>query len=346
VALAVHFVTILIVVLGVVLAVATWLTPFYLVMAGLLVLLAWFLRPRFGRMPPGVRVPREAAPALFAMTDEIAATFEGPSFDVVVVTDEANAATSSVGLREKRVLSIGAPLWTVLTRDERSAVLAHELGHNVNGDIRRSLVVGTALRTLATWYQVFRPKYQTQLVPGVAIFQVVYRVLRYPLLTITKGLYRFELKLSLPLHQRAEYLADALSARYAGTEPLLSTLDKLLLVSSTSQVLRQIIFYQPKADLLAELRRRLETVPPRERDRLRRADRLQAESLYATHPPVFRRRDVLLTRRTEPGRSRVSSSDWDAVERELAPALAAVAKELRRREWAKLTPRDRERLGI
>jgi hypothetical protein len=42
----------------------------------------------------------------------------------------------------------------------------------------------------------------------------------------------------------------------------------------------------------------------------------------------------------------VSSSDWDAVERELAPALAAVAKELRRREWAKLTPRDRERLGI
>ncbi len=41
------------------------------------------------------------------------------------------------------------PLWLTFTPQERVAVLAHELAHDVNDDVRRSLFVGGAIDALA-----------------------------------------------------------------------------------------------------------------------------------------------------------------------------------------------------
>ena len=68
------------------------------------------------------------------------------------------------------------------------------------------------------------------MVGGFAVFQLAYLVfVRWPALTVVRLVYRLLLRLSLPDHQRAEHLADALGARCVGTPSAISALDAMLL---------------------------------------------------------------------------------------------------------------------
>lgn len=183
--------------------------------AGLVVLdLAWVLRPRFGRLPSGAAVlTREDAPRLFALIDRIGTEIGTPGADVVVVSGEVNAAFGTYGLRRRRMIEIGHPLWMILTPAERVSVLAHEMAHSRNGDGRHGLVVGGALHSLAELRQVTEFGWE----PGDGVS----RLLAESVLALV-GLPVRALALVLELllnraSQRAEHRADEIQARCVPT---------------------------------------------------------------------------------------------------------------------------------
>jgi Zn-dependent protease with chaperone function len=94
---------------------------------------------------------------LYGIADEVARSVGAPAVDEIRVGDTFNASFSLVGWRRKRVMCLGLPLFSILTPQERVALIGHELGHCVNGDITRTLVVDTAINTLVDWYGILHP---------------------------------------------------------------------------------------------------------------------------------------------------------------------------------------------
>jgi hypothetical protein len=112
-------------------------------------------RPRFGRVPKyATKVTPAEAPELYRLVGDVAAALSAPVPAVYVEEDVFNASASRVGLRRRPVLVLGLPLWNVLSAQQRVALLGHELGHFVNGDPRRGLLVQPAvggLQRLDAW---------------------------------------------------------------------------------------------------------------------------------------------------------------------------------------------------
>jgi heat shock protein HtpX len=124
----------------------------------LLIGAAVLLRPRFGRLRREAwTVDRAAAPALFELIDSVAAASGTPGPQVVVLARALNAFTATVGLRRRRLLGLGLPLWAALSPQERVALLGHELGHFVNGDLRRGLLTQPAYEVLGRLANLLRP---------------------------------------------------------------------------------------------------------------------------------------------------------------------------------------------
>src|SRR5207302_1982331 len=82
--------------------------------------------------------------------------------------------------------------------------------------------------------------------------------------------------------QRAEYLADHLAAQVAGTDALLSLLDKLFLRDTYALVVQRVGIANEHENLFATLRHRCEALPAAERARLHRVARLKDSRLDAT----------------------------------------------------------------
>src|SRR5205823_3116489 len=98
-------------------------------------------------------------PALAALIERVRAAEDAPVLDGVVIGGMFNASVSQVGWRRRRYITVGLPLMTVLDPQERVALLAHEIGHLVNGDPARGGVTGSALATLREWYILIRPSW-------------------------------------------------------------------------------------------------------------------------------------------------------------------------------------------
>lgn len=198
------------------------------------------LRPRLGRLTEDAApVERADAPALYALADRVATAVGAAPVDVILLTDEFNAAFARIGVRNRGVLMIGLPLWAVLTPGQRVAVLAHEFGHDVNGDHRRGRWLGSALRALHEWYRLTLPERLTSaedhfvLVLAGMVQRLVMRVLNGAVAVLLVALDR----LTARSGQAAEYRADALSAKVAGTATARSMLETLLLGSTVESVL-------------------------------------------------------------------------------------------------------------
>lgn len=272
------------------------------------------LRPRLGKVTAERVLTRAEAPALFDATDRVAEVLQTRAVDRIVIDSEFNASWAMVGLRRRRVLTLGLPLLAALDPEERVAIIAHELAHGKNGDARRGLFVGSALRNLGDLYYLLAPGRAVHAdlltLPGWIANALLWLVSR-PVL----GLLTLELNLLLRDSQRAEYLADALAARAAGTQSVVRLHEKLLLEPTVRSVAQRVIQIPDEVDLFEEIRQAVESVPARERERRRRVARLETARLDATHPPTGLRIRLLEERPELPGSG--DGADWDAIDAEL-----------------------------
>ncbi|GAB2963777.1 hypothetical protein GCM10027280_60840 [Micromonospora polyrhachis] len=252
--------------------------------------LAIALRPRLGKLDPLVDVlPRDKAPALHQLIDEVAAAVGAPRPDVVAVDHTFNAYATSVGLRRRRVLCLGLPLWGSLGPQERVALLGHELGHFVNGDIRRGLLTQPAFTMLGSAADLVRPVDTVGGGDGVGFVGVIGEMLANMLQSMLSrllfGAHLLLVWVGLRDAQRAEYLADELAARAAGSTAAVRLLDTFL----TADVVTMLVHREARAGrgpahwrVAADEARTSVTDLPRLRQLSVRDD----VSLFSSHPPA------------------------------------------------------------
>ncbi|MFI5832726.1 M48 family metalloprotease [Micromonospora sp. NPDC051300] len=263
-----------------------------------LIALAVALRPRFGRLDADLEVLTPAeAPELHALVGEVAAAVGAPVPHVVGVDGHINAYATSVGPRRRRVLALGLPLWGALDGPARVALLGHELGHFVNGDLRRGPVTQPALTMLGNAADLFRPRGDTR-ADGLLVMvgEWLGRLVSWTLSRLLFAGHVALVAIALRESQRAEYLADEMAARAGGTAGATRLLDVLLRADSMATVVRNAVRggHGPAAwragttRSLAGAADRL----PLERQLTIRAD----TSLFASHPPAGLRHRMLVAR--------------------------------------------------
>ncbi len=324
IAAGVHLLTLVLLVTGIALVVLWPTKVFAIVGAVLAISVALLVRPRLGKPPKENLVPPSEAPTLFRLVDRVAEAMGTKSADVLVVDEDYNASWGIVGLRRTRVLHLGLPLLSALEPQERVGLIAHEIAHAKNGDSSRGLFVGSACRGLAQWYFVLAPHQARSAYGGIADTRLAEHVANLFLWVLSRPpLLLFGLEVHLLLHdsRRAEYLADAIAAREAGTDAIVGVHEKLLLEGSFQHLVRRYASPSTRPendDLFAAVRPALAAVPERERERRRRVALLEASSLGSTHPPTGQRIRLLEQRPIRAAQVVLTSADSDAIDRELA----------------------------
>jgi Zn-dependent protease with chaperone function len=201
------------------------------------------LRPRFDRLDPDLpTLLREEAPALYALLDDVADTVGVRRLGVVQLSTDFAVRVSTYGVRRRRRLVLGYPLWLTFAPQQRVAAVAHELGHFASRDVRRGTLVGIALASLAGGAEQMehRPAiaeaafaasplslYADEMAVAVARFKARSRTTNWALwipVLLMKGGVWLLVRLTLPSARRTEFQADAVAARVASTQAAVSAL--------------------------------------------------------------------------------------------------------------------------
>lgn len=324
-ALVVHSLTLLLLVGGILLLIFGR-PNIVAIPVGILALgIAWAVRPRLGAPPDGV-LPRDRYPELYAFVGRVAENLGLKRLDGIVVDHEFNATFQRVGFRGRTYVTIGLPLVSILSREEWVALIGHEIGHGVNGDIQRSVFVGAAVKTLQDWDYFLRPHSLLSSesgVPGVLMLPV--NLVLYALSTVTRwGI----LALAFLLYrdsQRAEYLADQIATKAAGSDAVLLLLEKFNLAEFYDLVLQKTALNKG-LNLYTELRNGIAMIPERERERIRRKSRRSDSSVDATHPATAYRIAFIERHGFSAQRNLLSEWEQENILRELSEAFADIQR--------------------
>jgi Zn-dependent protease with chaperone function len=324
----VHSVTFVLLVGGLLLTVRGW-PRFVIVTEGVICLILGIgLIPRMGRKPKKV-ASRQEFPVLFSIVDRIRKTLNAREVDYIVIDKEFNASFGNIGWFRRRVLTIGLPLFSILTPEERIGILAHELAHGVNRDPARSFFVGAAINSSWQWYRYLHRGRIT--VAGgtladtaTAVVEIVLNLLsivpKYVAYILTHLLWRDS--------QRAEYLADYLATRVSGTDAMLSGLNKLHHDGAFRHVVQKLALGNEEKGVVQKLRTLCNEMPKREMERLRRLNALETTRLDATHPPILFRTEFLNSHRVEKAQVVLSDAEAKELENELLKLQPQIEEEL------------------
>ncbi|MDF3301633.1 M48 family metalloprotease [Streptomyces tropicalis] len=188
--------------------------------------------------PYGLSVTPRAQPGLWERVRQVAEAVGTRPPTELVLTAEAAA-----GVRQdrrwgvipgERRLYLGVPLLLGLSRDQLDAVLAHELGHYANGDVRWAATVWTTrhrlLRTVLALRERAEPaadeKGARQSPPGpdhhLAKLFTVYA--------------RFCLRATQSVSRRQEFAADLVAARVAGRDNAVAALRRIPVLEAAHDV--------------------------------------------------------------------------------------------------------------
>ncbi|MFD3547113.1 M48 family metallopeptidase [Streptomyces sp. NPDC058655] len=312
-----------------------WHTGILPVLGVVLLAVVAVLLPRPGRLPRHAPVLYRAdAPRLFELIDEVAAAVGTTGVHAVVVDTAYNAGVNTYGIRNRRVMCLGAGLWEVLSPQERVALLGHELGHFANGDVRSSFLTHGALRTLAHWYSLLVPH------PLGSLLDLCVNTLVFLPRWAVYGLFLLLDGLTMRASQRAEYQADAGAARAGSTAAAVTLLDRLLIGDAVEAHLRRESIAAARADsghgareaierdLWERLAARIGSIPETEYERRRRVSARRGHSVDDTHPPTHLRRRCLAAADPQPARVVCDASRAQSIGAELAPARARLARTL------------------
>jgi len=272
-----------------------------------LALFAVAVRPRFDRgLPDGMWVvTREAAPALYAVLERVAAAARAPMPHVIGFDPNVNASAGRWGRR--RVLCLGLPLWAALPAQQRVALLSHELGHFVNRDVRSVRLVASARRTLSTLINAL----------GGALFRV-FGPLAIPIMLPLDLTFALLLVLGQRDGQRAEYLADRIASEVAGATATAELLDFLLFTGDLVPTLMATRGRAARPDdwrAAGEQARR----GAADLELLRQRSLRTQASLLATHPPAGRRARMVRAHPDQPPAVTMSEAEAKRIDAELSP---------------------------
>ncbi|MDI5941556.1 M48 family metallopeptidase [Micromonospora sp. DH15] len=312
------------------LVVASDLSPgIRLVLAIPAVLVLLLVKPAFGRVPRHGLITERAAPELHRLVREVAEAAGTPVPDVICADLSINAAVAQLGWRQRSVLVIGIPLWVMLPRAARVSVLAHELGHLANGDplrVRWTLPARTFgaravaatggrnpwRRALGTADSLAERQSGLVVLLGMAVHGTI------ALVNVVGATVQLLVdSVAMPDSRRAEYRADLVARRVAGTAPFLRSSETVLLAD---RIWRDLWHLAPRIDgeqleeLAAEARQRLAVQLPLARQVSRRAT-----DLWSTHPSEDQRMRLIEALPDVDGALRVDDTRWAAIDTELKP---------------------------
>ncbi|MFI7541770.1 M48 family metalloprotease [Actinoplanes sp. NPDC049599] len=308
----------------------TWLIlydfPRFTILPGVALLgMAVALRPRVGGLAEETHLlDRDEAPELWALVDRVAAHTGAPVPHFVGLDYSLGAYTTVVGLRRRRVLCLGAVLWSALDQQERVALLGHELGHFVNGDLRRGPLVQIALTTLGRMAEMTRPG-QSGLNGFVDLLVGIVQGL---LSRLILGVHLLVVWIGQRDAQRAEYLADEIGARAAGSAAAVRLLDVLLMQEALETVIRR----EARAGrsgaawrtAAAVARASLAAAVPA----LRQLSQRDETSLFASHPPTGLRARMLERRPQQPAGVVLTEQQAERIDREIAGPVERIRRDL------------------
>lgn len=311
---------------GIALAYVSFLNVFALIIAVVLMGVGWQLIPRRGRVPKDA-LRRDDLPRTFELVDRVGAVLGAPPVTAIAITEDYNASIMQAG--KDRVLRIGAILWAGLDEEQKLALIAHEMAHLVNGDPTRYGFFGAAVDTLAGWHETFSPVrlVDTNFNPvfddsSNTIGDIIAGTLRALVEVVWSLLERL---VFLP-QQRAEYLADALSAEVAGPDAPVSLLQQCEFADQIGlEVARMRGVNLPNGqDLIQRLARA--TTDVTEEDRAERLSRLMNSNhaVDATHPPSGFRIAFLQSLPTMPAKLVARDLDVSRVDVELGPHFGII----------------------
>jgi heat shock protein HtpX len=293
----------------------------------LLVGSALFLRPRLGHRPRRLRCITAAHfPALLTLIEKVAAEVGTAPPDYVTLDYGYNASVERVGLRGRTVLRIGILMWVTIAPQARVALLAHELGHTVNGDPNRGLVTQPAMATFGrladltgayrTLGDVFDPDRMREL--PVLLAEVALWIISRPFLLIHLAL----AAVALRDHQRAEYLADSIAADIAGTAAAVSLSDQMLY----SDTAMDIVGYGAETERPTTWHASIASYISQDAAQLAhwRQFSRRRTSLWDSHPPVGLRSLLLEARAPREARFVMSKPTETKINAELAGWYAAL----------------------
>lgn len=271
----------------------------FAIIAGIILLgAAWVLRPNFGRVEGVVRKPIDLK-HLSELTNQIAKALNAPNPNGYIVDANYNAGYQQAGIPVKHYIHLGLPFWSVLTAQEKVAILAHELAHSVNGDAARGGYISTAINSLAQWHYLIIPDQIWQSRAGfVGIIMVPLNLF---LFLVAKLVHLIAYLLSLLLFhdmQRAEYLADYLAAQVSGTDAAISMLQKIHLYNYYEGTARKIALNNLEPNLLfSELKTEITNISAADLQTNLESFGDEPARLYATHPPTIYRIKLLQSRK-------------------------------------------------
>ncbi|WP_246277643.1 M48 family metallopeptidase [Phytohabitans rumicis] len=276
--------------------------------------LAFTLRPRLGRLDPTIDVlSRQTAPTLFAVVDQVAAATGAPAPHIIAVDQSVSAYTTSVGIRRRRVLCLGLPLWAVLPPPQRIALLGHELGHFVNGDVRRGLLTQPAFTMLGTTADLIRPVNTATTGVGEILAALVQAI-------AARVLYLLHLLLVWTGQrdaQRAEYLADELAATAAGSTAVADLMDTLLATDVIDMVIRREARAGRGLNDWHTAVAQARTTSTAQAPLLRQLSIRDEVSLFASHPPTGLRTRMLTARPHREPAVTLTTSQTERIDAEL-----------------------------
>ncbi|RNB90261.1 hypothetical protein EDM56_07025 [Brevibacillus fluminis] len=313
----VHIIGVLVLLCGVWLAIVGWGKFFFLLGAGVCLLIAWVTRPRFGRQREEV-LERSECPTLYKIVDEMAVLMGAKRIRGIAVNFDYNAAYGTYGLTRKSYVHLGLPLFSILQTQEQIALIAHELGHGVNRDTSRGFFVGTAIDTLCEWHYLIRPdRIIEQEGSFMDILMIPVNVLLLGLSNVVLGCIYLLSHLLWRDKQRAEFFADYLAASVSGLDAKLGLLEKLHLDHMFRFAVQKVAITKQQGNAFDEIRAQFKQIPLSELERVKRIERLTDARLDATHPPTSSRIEFLEAKGQHQPVYQISQEDQMRLEGEL-----------------------------
>jgi len=254
-----------------------------------LVGIAWFTRPRVGKLEDDERViPREEIPAIYAVINDLATSMGVKKIDGIVMNEKYNASITKIGWRRRTIVKIGVPYFASLTPEEQCSVMAHELGHFINKDLTYGFYINTALSTLYEWYTLLNPV-PTEQTFEFSLLDFVTNFLMKLLSQIPYFFYWLLLHLVWNDSQVGEYLADYRAAQTCGSETVVKDLEKIHYADIYYHCLSKVSLLNGQSNVIDEFRKALSIMPDREKKRYKLRCEQEKFQLDATHPPTVYR---------------------------------------------------------